>query len=224
MHRCLYRAECAEGVEAETFFRSVRDRAETVAEQRAVTVLGLFGCDRSLFLYYECEGDKARPEELFPGAEQVLLPWPGTGAPRLWAPMMDIFHYQRPVSREHWKRIHNGAVGYGRIALLKPDQVASYVYYHYQYQEERPGDGDKYGIIGLHENLLFFYSETPATREPAPYKGLLNTSLRPDDWAGVMDPHFSKWEGVPEGEEIWLRLSPILELRSPQSKQEESKR
>lgn len=128
--------------------------------------------------------------------------------------MTDIFHYQAPVSEQHWVRTNDHSVPYGRIARLKPEEVSSYVYYHYQYQEERPGDGDKFGIIGMHENLLFFYSELPATLEPAPYEGKLNTSLRPDDWAAVMEPHFMKWEGAPYGQEIWRELKLVLEARS----------
>lgn len=35
--------------------------------------------------------------------------------------------------------------------------IGSYIYYHYQLQEERAFLGDKYEIIAMHENLLFAY-------------------------------------------------------------------
>lgn len=101
------------------------------------------------------------------------------------------------------------------MAALKPEQVASYVYHHYQYQEERPGDGDKYGIIGLHENLLFFYSELPATVEPTPYAGKLTTNLRPENWGEVMEPHFRKWSEMETGQAIWKKLALVLTIPRP---------
>ena len=81
------------------------------------------------------------------------------------------FHYQAPASEQHWKRRYKDSVPYGRIARLKPEETASYVYYHYQYQEERPGDGDKYGIIGLHENMLFSTPSFPLRLSQHPTKG-----------------------------------------------------
>ncbi|OWA34479.1 hypothetical protein B9G55_16570 [Saccharibacillus sp. O16] len=168
-------------------------------------------------MYAETEGeDEAaiEPEELLPGAEAVLSVWPGSSQRRLFVPMMDIFHYQHPVDREHWRR-KTQTESYGRLARLRPEQVSSYVFYHYQYQEEKPGDGDKYGIIGLHENMLFFYAERPSTVEPAPYAGRLNTRQTPEDWGAVMQPHFIEWQDASENERIWLNLKPMFDVRVP---------
>lgn len=213
MQRCLYRAEELDGnirslFRGEEFIRAV----EEAMKRESVSRISLFADGSRLFLYYECHGEELLPENLMPEANPSLAVWPGGKAERRWTAMTDIFHYQAPVSEQHWERKNEDSVPYGRIARLKPEEIASYVYYHYQYQEERPGDGDKYGIIGMHENLLFFYSELPATIEPAPYTGKLNTSLRPDDWAAVMDPHFMKWEEAPSGQEIWRELELIREL------------
>ncbi|MFD2880899.1 hypothetical protein ACFTAO_41130 [Paenibacillus rhizoplanae] len=134
-----------------------------------------------------------------------------------------FFHYQQPVSAEQWKRSHTTGTPYGRVAALKPEQVASYVYHHYQYQEERPGDGDKYGIIGLHENLLFFYSELPATVEPAPYAGKLTTNLRPENWGEVMDPHFRKWSEMGAGSgHLEKKLGLVLTIPRPPIQEKEN--
>ncbi|MBY0012920.1 hypothetical protein H7K49_20770 [Paenibacillus typhae] len=184
-----------------------------------VDYLSLFAAGKQLFLYYECLTEPATPEQMLPEAGQQLAAWPGGEPGRRWAPLADIFHYQQPVSAEHWERRNSAGKPYGRLAMLKPEAAASYIYYHYQYQEERPGDGDKYGIIGLHENVLFFYAEQPDTREPAPYEGKLKTSLRPDNWAEVMEPHFMKWEGAPAGQELWKNLELLLEVRSLSGKQ-----
>ncbi|THF76278.1 hypothetical protein E6C55_19470 [Cohnella fermenti] len=197
----------------------------------------MFAYGDEWFFYCESESEEEEltPDSLFAEASEWLAAWPGgagggalgeraggereeTRGVRHWAPMTDIFHYQRPVSREHWQRRNPERTPFGRMAVLKPEEIASYVYYHYQYQEERPGDGDKYGIIGLHENVLFFYSELPATVEPAPYEGKLKTKLRPDDWQAVMDPHFVLWEGAKPEERVWRRLTLVLETRGEEGR------
>lgn len=214
MERCLYRAEGKEGADTISIFRGQELSVLKAMKRMEVAILSLFAWDRQMFLYYECLGEKVVPERLLGETGEQLAVWPGGRNGRQWVPMTDIFHYQQPVSEQHWKRPSGKREPYGRVALLKPEETASYIYYHYQYQEERPGDGDKYGIIGLHENMLFFYAELPATREPAPYTGKLATSLRPDHWGEVMEPHFIKWEGAPAGEDIWHRLELVLELNT----------
>ncbi|CAM4199192.1 hypothetical protein [Paenibacillus typhae] len=217
MKRCLYRAEwLGEEKESAAFFGSggLSVSLKEAMVRLHVDYLSLFAAGKQLFLYYEYLAEPATPEQMLPEAGQQLAAWPGGEPGRRWAPLADIFHYQRPVSAEHWKRRNTAGKPYGRLAMLKPEAAASYIYYHYQYQEERPGDGDKYGIIGLHENVLFFYAEQPDTREPAPYEGKLKTSLRPDNWAEVMEPHFVKWEGSPAGQELWKNMELLLEVRS----------
>ncbi|OKP90727.1 hypothetical protein [Paenibacillus sp. P32E] len=220
MQRCLYRAECREGGIPELFFQSRLPLLNERMEMLDISRLSVFQEGNELFLYYECGGERHEPERLFADGEELLKVWPGGQQPRWWVPMMDIFHYQQPVSGQHWKRTQQESTPFGRVALLKPEQVSSYIYYHYQYQEERPGDGDKYGIIGLHENLLFFYAELPSTVEPAPYAGKLATNLRPDQWGEVMDPHFMKWMDAPADQEIWKKLTIVLNIPVPAGKKE----
>lgn len=82
-----------------------------------------------------------------------------------------------------------------------PDMAASYIYYHYQYQEEMPGDGDKYGIIFISGNRLVMYLESPTEPETEKYQGCLTTHITPhDQWGKVMDPHFLPWEN---GKKEW---------------------
>lgn len=215
MQRCLYRAECREGVDLSAFWGAQAGLLNGRMDRLGVFGLSIFQSGPELFLYYECSGQRMAPEQLFPGAGEILKSWPGGEHPRWWVPMMDIFHYQQPVSAQHWKRNQGAGIPYGRLAALKPEQVSSYIYYHYQYQEERPGDGDKYGIIGLHENLLFFYSELPATVESAPYAGKLTTNLRPEHWGEVMEPHFNKWKDMPQDQATWKKLKLVLSIPLP---------
>ena len=76
--------------------------------------------------------------------------------------------------------------------------VSSYIFLHYQMQEEKPGAGDKYGQISIHENLLFFYMEQPVTNEAAQHEGQLKTTHTPPNWHEVMFPHFQPWEDLEE--------------------------
>lgn len=219
MQRCLYRAECRAGSDPAAFWGARLGLLNERMNRLGISELSLFQEGKELFLYYESSessGQGGEPEQLFADAAELLKVWPGGEHPRLWIPLMDIFHYQQPVSGQHWKRNQEERTPYGRLAVLKPEQVSSYIYHHYQYQEERPGDGDKYGIIGLHENLLFFYSELPATVEPAPYAGRLTTNLRPENWGEVMEPHFRKWRGVQPDQEIWKKLALVLNITLPQ--------
>ena len=231
MERRMYRAWSPDVGAAQAYFRERNSRAaetESAMRQAGALRVDVFGAGGSWLIYAEIAGQTVKepgdvdgevhcfdPALLFPEAASVLSAWPGEAAPRLFARMTDIFHYQRPAGREHWSR-NGGTEGYGRIARLKPDQVASYVFYHYQYQEEKPGDGDKYGIIGLHEELLFFYAERPSTVEPAPYPGRLTTSSTPEDWGAAMQPHFIEWEQAGGSERIWLNLDRVLAARLPE--------
>lgn len=220
IERGMYRAWSEDAEAAEAYFRQAAERREElIAEMRKarLSALSVFGGGGHWFLYAEMqENETFEPELLLPGADSVLSVWPGETRRRLFVPMADIFHYQRPIGEEHWRRIGN-TESYGRIARLKPDRISSYVFYHYQYQEEKPGDGDKYGIIGLNENLLFFYAERPSTVELAPYEGTLTTRNTPEDWGAVMQPHFIEWPDKQENEKIWLNLKRAFDIRIPEA-------
>lgn len=222
MKRCLYRAEGLRGKETATFFQNkeVKEAIAGALERYQADYLSLFACGNQLFLYYECLEEAVTPDRLLPGAAaEQLAVWPGEAPGRRFVPLVDIFHYQQPLSAEHWRRSHSESKPYGRMALLKPEEIASYIFYHYQYQEEQPGDGDKYGIIGLHEHVLFFYVEEPATRETPPYAGKLQTAQTPPNWSEVMEPHFQKWPGAPEGQELWRNLELLLTVRASAAKE-----
>ncbi|MEJ8305044.1 hypothetical protein [Saccharibacillus sacchari] len=158
-------------------------------------------------------------EFLFPGLESVLALWPGEPERRIFVPMSDIFHYRRDTDPGFGRRTLK-TESCGRLARLRSEKVSSYVFYHYQYQEEKPGDGDKYGIIALHEQWLFFYAERPATIEAAPYEGSLNTRRTPNDWGAVMRTHFIPWTDASGDEEIWLNLNRVLEFRAAEEERE----
>jgi hypothetical protein len=210
MQRYHYRAQCRHGIDPERVFRDAMPVLQARMEEYGARNLSLFRSGNQLFLYYEGLTKQVDPHTLFI-CEAALEAWPGGDTPRRWVPMMDIFHYQKPVSEVQWLRMNAAAKPYARIARLEPEQVSSYIFYHYQYQEERPGDGDKYGLIALHENLMFFYSEAPATVEPPPYKGKLSTSNTPPDWMAAMKPHFIMWDAETDNSLIWLEIPLVIQ-------------
>lgn len=211
MQRYHFRGQCRPGIEPERYFAGLLPELQRRMKARGARELSLFQWGNQLFLYYESIQKQVNPHDLFAHAGEALEAWPGEDAPRQWVPMMDIFHYQQPAGPEHWQRRSPPGTPYARLARLRPGEVSSYIFYHYQYQEEKPGDGDKYGIIILHENLMFFYSERPATMEPAPYSGKLATAHTPADWAGVMKPHFIMWDEDAGNTLIWLEIPRILQ-------------
>ncbi|MEZ4860296.1 MAG: hypothetical protein R3C14_03285 [Caldilineaceae bacterium] len=212
IHRSLYRAQCkAEQSTAAT----ARFTAQSMAIQSLVTnghvlTAALFRWGNHFFAYWESIDQPLSPAALFGDMRDLLESWPGEAKPRTFVPMIDIFHWQAPVDLAHWRRQAPVERPVGRITRLKPAMVSSYIFYHHQLQEEKPGSNDKYGLIALHENLLFFYQEAPTVVEPAPYRGRLTTQNTPDDWHGTMFPHFILWEDAPPGQEIWRQVEVIL--------------
>lgn len=162
-----------------------------------------------LFFYYECRDGEALPEELFPDILPFLALWPGEAAPRHFVRMYDIFHYNAPVTDEDWIR-SRPMQPYAQMMRIYPDKLGSYIFYHQQLQEEHPGSGNKYGIICMHENLLFFYLENPEiTTDTLVFQGKLSTDNTPKDWGAAMQPHFMPWEDL-DNQILWRRDVELL--------------
>ncbi len=175
-----------------------------------VLTASLFRAEDQLFFYCECLRTKLPASELAAPLDDLLHDWPGTGNPRRWVPMMDIFHYSRPLSVDHWRRSEAPQERTGRLIYLRPEMVSSYIFYHFQLQEEKPGAlGSKYGLISQHENLLFFYMEKPDVAESESYAGHLKTQNTPPNWGDVMDPHFQPWSDE-DGERLWRPIECVF--------------
>ncbi|MBB3112753.1 hypothetical protein FHS18_004855 [Paenibacillus phyllosphaerae] len=178
-----------------------------LAEQGAVLVIACYRWERQVFLYYECVDDVLAPEQVIPELTGYLAEWPGQAEPRSWIPMIDVFHFNDPASISHWQRKQPVERRAGRVAHLKPEMAASYIYYHYQLQEERAFLGPKYEIIAMHENVLFGYQEFPAVVEEPILPKKLATNSTPVNWSDSrMDLHFQPW---PDGH---LYFKPVQEL------------
>ncbi|CAM4358688.1 hypothetical protein FHS16_002747 [Paenibacillus endophyticus] len=193
MIRLVARAYMQEGKEEQAIVAAKREEAVlALMEQGEIMTVGCFRWERNLFLYCECRNRQLEPSVLMSSVAPFLLNWPGQAETRKWIPMIDVFHFNEPASEEHWLRKETVE---RRVAHLKPEMAASYIYYHYQLQEEQAFHGPKYEIIAMHENLLFGYQEFPAVVEAPVLPGKLSTKGTPTPWSDSrMDLHFQPWE------------------------------
>lgn len=141
---------------------------------------------------------------------ELFAPWPSPGSDELRrsVPMLDVFHDGVPVDAESWRGDREVADRVGSLAFLRPEMFASYVFHHFQLQQERPEGFNKTYLIGSLGTLLFSYSESPATAANlgVPARAGQRT---PADWHGVMQPHFDLQLGRPDAaadEPIWRRM------------------
>ena len=182
-------------------------------------LLGLcaYRWEGNIFVYSESEGEPANPHELLRPLLPALSIWPGSAvpdcdepSPRHWIEMTDVFHFNEPAGKEHWRRKTRVEHRIGKLGVLKPEAVSSYIYYHYGLQEERTFSGDKYEIIALNENLLFGYFELPEIVEEPPYPPRLRTESMPKNWSEARIPeHFIRWPDMPNSLrpiEMWLSV------------------
>lgn len=147
-----------------------------------------------VFLYCETLDTPGHPEALVPSLTASLAPWPTPEGSSAWVPLVDVFHFNAPVDAHHWRRRSAPEHRLGRVAFLRPEKVASYIYYHYQLQEERAFGGGKYESIWLLGTLLFQYKELPLDTEAPVVPGALATKGTPEDWNQTrMDLHFRPW-------------------------------
>lgn len=196
MKRLIYRAQAKDGFEEKVKqILAGEKKAEELVENEIIMTFAAFSWKKNIFLYYECIDTEIFPEEIFKDAEDYLMDWPGKEELRKWIPMIDVFHFNEPVSKEHWRRKEPVDLRKGRVAHLKAEKVSSYIYYHYGLQEERAFLGGKYEIIAMHEDLLFGYQEFPNVVEEPLTKKKLHTKATPENWNDTrMDLHFNPWE------------------------------
>lgn len=212
MYRCIYRAQLREGCEEQGVEKIIAQSAAARASLDAGQLMVMTGhrWKRSVFLYFECLDKPLHPEQWFSGLEDMLEAWPGHDQYRAWIPMVDVFHFNEPVSPEHWRRKTPVERRVGRVAHLLPEKMASYIYYHYGLQEEHAFHGPKYEIIAMHENLLFGYQEFPAVVEEPLAPRRLQTSATPVPWTDSrMDLHFQAW---PDGHLYFKPVDTLFEI------------
>lgn len=209
--RMIFRGQWKEGMETaglQSIQKGIHSIKNRINKQEIMTAAA-YRWKANIFLYYECINCEIAPEELFSETVDFLEDWPGRSEKRKWIPMVDVFHFNEPVSVEHWRRKSPVQRRIGKVAHLRPEMIASYIYYHYQLQEERAFIGDKYQIIAIHENLLFGYFERPEVVEEPLKEKKLNTYGTPENWSDSrMDLHFIPWE---DGTIFFKEIEPVFE-------------
>jgi hypothetical protein len=205
LERFTYRACIKQGEEDKVreAIMQLKDSADLLVKSGDIMTASMFKWGRNLFVYYECTGKEYLPCQLFSTLEELLMGWPGGDNERKWVRMMDIYHCVEPVSVEHWRRKIPVKTNTARLMRLKPEMLSSYIFYHWQYQEEDPGCWCKYSSIYLNENLTIMFNEDPDPPEVPPYKGKLNTTNTPTNWQELMFEHCIPWEDVEENQKMW---------------------
>ena len=121
-----------------------------------------------------------------------------------WTRLYDIFHYAPDLEVDQWMAGRGTPHPRLRLVKLRPDKVASYVYWHYLLQEGgRDLARQKYGIIGLSGNLLAMYTEDPVVLYNDPYPLTIRNAVIPEDWQGLMEQHFLSLD--PQGKS-WIEV------------------
>ena len=206
MRRYIYRSILKEGAGLRVESTSEDDRSgiRNLVDNGKLMTLSLYRLGMSLFLYYECSGDTLAPGQLFPGFDNVLETRPDDRGGLKWIPMADIFHFSEPRDAEHWRRKDPVHRRVGMAARIKSEMLSSYIYHHYLLQETQLLIINKYCMIGLDGNLIFYYEEQPVVSETRIGKGKPDSHYMSSDWMDtwqeIMEPHFIKWNDVSESE------------------------
>jgi hypothetical protein len=209
--RHQFKAKLQEG-SVERFVDSIQDKKIEIDKHFAamkINFLKVFQFNDSLFIYFESETLLSKFD--FPSTfDGMLVDWPGELGNRKFVLMLDIFHDAIPRSESVWRDSGSSRESLGSIVYLRPEKYCSYVFYHFQLQEEGIRKFNKHYVIGAHENCLFSYQELPAVVDSTNHDRVLDTYVSPENWTDLMGEHFRPW---PEGLDIekpWKSMEEIF--------------
>ncbi|AZN39246.1 hypothetical protein [Paenibacillus albus] len=193
-----------------------REQLQISLQKQGVLVCSVFREGSYLFTYMEQEGEGRIGGSLWNEALTPMLQgWPvlaldGGPAETYEMRMNDIFHDDCEVGDVPWRRPgYRAERRVGSLARLRPDLYSSYVFLHYQLQEEKPRQFNKYYTIGSFGSYIFSYQELPAVVEP-PRIGQISTKNSPINWGEVMEPHFEPWTEKLDAERLWCVLEELF--------------
>ena len=210
--RCFYEAHMrSEQVgPCRLFLEEKKPLLQSLADEGKLMTFCLYENGPHLYLYYESLGVLREPGELLTGCESFLLPYPGMDQLRLWAERTDVFHFNLPIDAYGWRRPKKPEKRRGSLAMLKPECISRYIFFHYGLQEERNFLGDKYEISSLRDNLLFGYFERPRLIEEPALPGRLHSGAMEAIWKEAdMGDNFYRW---PDTGEYWKDLPLLIEI------------
>jgi L-rhamnose mutarotase len=186
-----------------------KDQIEASLSAAGINLFKLFKFDNQLFVYAE-SADPVLSLELPAKVTSALIDSPGDFGDQKFVPMLDIFHDAIPRVESAWREPGAPITSLGSIVYLRPEKYCSYVFYHFQLQEEGLRKFNKRYIIGALENCLFSYQEFPAVIDATNHDRVLDTNVSPENWVELMGEHFQPW---PEGLDIekpWKEMEEIF--------------
>ena len=172
-----------------------KDKEFSFLNNDKVKHASVFSYEDMVFLYFELLCEYVDPKTV---VKCNLKEYPNG---EVWERMTEVFHYCKAISEEQWERKTENKKQWVRVNTLQYDKIASYIFYHHQYQEEHPCDGDKYGIIFLSGNFMVMYHETPDERQEPAFEPNILPKVIPD-WGELMNQHFAD---EPTGRK-WLEI------------------
>ncbi len=211
--RCHYRANLKDDSDNELFKEALEEckqKASVEISNNKILTCALFHYKNMVFLYMEYIIEKEElenvnnnqiyhqvAEKVFEPLEAFFMVWPGIDSNRVWVPMFNIYCFAYPESLEEWKRPVDPNKRCGRIAILYPNKLYSYIYHHYAIVKEGCFKGDKYQSIAVHENIAFSYFETPRDRYITSVKrDAIQESIELKNWTDVNpESHFINLPG-----------------------------
>lgn len=196
MKRFCYRAQYRDE-EALRRAAELGAHVEGLLREEKLLSATVFGYDaRNLFFYYECAGETLEPGAVFPGLEPYLCGWPGEEEPRYFLPMTELYHSYAPDGEEQaaWRR-QTPVEPVAMMSRMVPEKLASYIFYHFQRQEEQPASEGRHLSIWGDGATALLYDELPELPVAHPRAGLLAPRHHtPENWREIMLPHFRLFE------------------------------
>lgn len=186
-----------------------KDQIAASLRGAGINLFKLFRFDHLLFVYAE-SADPVLILELPAKVTSALLDSPGDFGDQKFIPMLDIFHDAIPRVESVWREPGAPITSLASIVYLRPEKYCSYIFYHFQLQEEGLRKFNKRYIIGALENCLFSYQELPAVIDTTNHDRVLHTNVSPENWVELMGEHFQPW---PEGLDIekpWKSMEEIF--------------
>ena len=187
-------------LEAADYFIEMKDK---IKNAESLLTCSMFEYEDIIILYYESFRETIQPEQLFKKAD-FLERCPVSGH-SVFLLMETIFYYNKPVDEKHWAR-KSTAKPVGTLGKIKPGMLSSYIYHHHILQETVNKERDKYGIISVFNNYLFYYKELPSVQEYPSFPGKIN-GIIPADWQEIMTPHFILWDDT---QKPWKEMKSLI--------------
>lgn len=184
-----------------------------LANKDATSFMRIYNFGQQLFTYLESDSLLITPP-ISAEINDLLESWPSSEGSSKWVEMLDIFHDAMPRTGSEWRTLGDRRKSIGSIIYLRPEKYASYIYYHFQLQEEGLKKFNKYFIIGAHENCLFSYYEMPAIVDSWNADRILNSNNSPDNWAELMGEHFRPWSEGLNIEDPWKVMREVYSFSS----------